>query len=366
MRAYTILLLLLLTACSSPETVTIGGAFGLTGDAAEWGQDELRAAQLAIEEANAEGGIDGKQIVLIAEDTKSSAKDTLSAVQKLIAVDGVPVIIGPTWGDSFGAVIGPLGEEAQVVQITPSGALEVAEANASYGHYFSTWYPQQPEAERHMRFLAERGYDSVVVIHDEDPFNTVFAQIYIAQAQQHGIQVQEELSIPLGTRDFRTILLRANEHGPDVVFVSIFDVAELGNIIKTMQELGMDAKLMSTASAQTNALIDSYASYAEGNIYYTFPDTGSERYREFEERFSARHGAPPTAASAGPAYDATRAAIAALRSGASSGTEVRDALAGLAIDGTIVGTLSFNEAGQIATAPFVVKTVANGTFAVVG
>src|SRR3989344_3269492 len=74
------------------DEIQIGGAFGLSGICAEWGEGELKAAQMAADEAH---------IKLIVEDTQCENKTTVNAINKLIYADGVQAIVGPTWGDSY-------------------------------------------------------------------------------------------------------------------------------------------------------------------------------------------------------------------------------------------------------------------------
>ncbi|MDO8564664.1 MAG: ABC transporter substrate-binding protein, partial [bacterium] len=108
------------------ETIKIGGAFGLSGICAEFGEGELRAVTLAIEEVNAAGGVNGKLLELITEDTQCENKTTVNAFQKLINVNRVSAIIGPTWGDSFQGGYA-ISQKAKVVSVSPSTAIEALE-----------------------------------------------------------------------------------------------------------------------------------------------------------------------------------------------------------------------------------------------
>src|ERR1043166_7021961 len=105
------------------DAIKIGAAVGETGICADWGEGEFKAAQLAVDEANSVGGIAGKKIELIAEDTQCDAKGTINAVKKLIDVDHVESIIGPTWGDSFQGSY-PLITSAHIVAVSPSISIE--------------------------------------------------------------------------------------------------------------------------------------------------------------------------------------------------------------------------------------------------
>ena len=85
-----------LTACqpTSGDVIKIGFIGPLTGDAAAYGVDTLNGAQLKVEEINAAGGIDGKQLKLVPEDSKCNGSDAATAVQKLTGVDKVVAIVG--------------------------------------------------------------------------------------------------------------------------------------------------------------------------------------------------------------------------------------------------------------------------------
>src|SRR5579885_2807153 len=79
---------------SETGTVKIGAALGLTGECGNYGEGELKAAQLAVAEANQNGGIAGRKIDLIVEDTQCSPKDSVNAMQKLVQVDNVEAVVG--------------------------------------------------------------------------------------------------------------------------------------------------------------------------------------------------------------------------------------------------------------------------------
>jgi len=359
--------LVLFSGCAQPkqETIKVGGAFALTGDAATWGIDERKAVELAFAETNAAGGVNGKQLELLIEDTQADSMATATAIQKLIQVDQVKAIIGPTWGDSFGSIVGPIGEQAGVVQITPSGALEVVEFdNIDFPYYYSTWYPQLPEAEKHAEFIKKQGWKSIVIIHDQDPFNSMFSQTYQQEMEKNGIQVLQKLEVDIDEKDFRTVLTKAKSYDPNAIFVSIFQVGSLGNILRNMQELGLDVPLLATASAQTPTLLQSFASEAEAKMFYSFPDSSSDSYQLFEQKFTQKFGAVPQGPSAGTAYDAARVVIYALEQGAKSGDEIKSVLDRIDIPGTVVDKISFTPNGQIEKAPFVIKTVKDGAFVV--
>src|SRR3989344_3957989 len=106
-------------AQATTETVKLGLMLPLSGDATAYGNPIRTAAFIAADEINAKGGINGKMIEFVTEDSKCSPKDGASAAQKLVNVDKTKVIIGGACsGETLGAA--PIAEAAKVVLISPS------------------------------------------------------------------------------------------------------------------------------------------------------------------------------------------------------------------------------------------------------
>src|SRR3989338_5570175 len=199
---------------ASGETIKIGGALGLTGICAEFGEGELKATTLAVEEINAAGGINGKQLELISEDTQCDNKTTVSAFQKLINVDKVAAIIGPTWGDSFQAGY-PLLREKQVISVSPSAAIEALEFNRQPLNFiFSTWFPQRKEVTALQEYARSRRLTKFVIVHDTDPFGAMMASLFKEEAEKQKISIVEEHEVAVDTQDFKTIIARIKAKKP--------------------------------------------------------------------------------------------------------------------------------------------------------
>jgi len=90
---------------SEVNTIKIGGLSALTGKWQVGGETEANFAKIAINEINSNGGILGKPIEFILEDDKCSAKDALSAAQKMVEQDGVDIILGPSCTPASQAVV---------------------------------------------------------------------------------------------------------------------------------------------------------------------------------------------------------------------------------------------------------------------
>src|SRR3989338_7543873 len=148
-------------------TLRIGGAFALSGFASQWGEADRNGAMLAIEESNQTGGINGKRVEMIIEDTASDNTKTVFAVHKLVDVDGVQIILGPTWLDFFGGAT-PLAKEKQVILVTPSGAISAIKELEDYQYVFSTWYRSDYETRDLAQYLADNNQKRVALFFTND------------------------------------------------------------------------------------------------------------------------------------------------------------------------------------------------------
>ena len=103
----------------TPDPFRIGVMDSLTGVGESYGNPVLNAKQLAADEINAGGGINGRMLELVVEDSKCNAQDSITAYRKLTDVDGVKIILGTTCS---GAMLGaaPLAEEDGVILFSPS------------------------------------------------------------------------------------------------------------------------------------------------------------------------------------------------------------------------------------------------------
>ena len=110
------LLALLVIACGSgePDTFRIGVMESLTGAGETYGTVASQSKQMALDEINAAGGINGRMLEFVVEDSTCSAQDAITAYNKLTNVDGIKIILGTSCS---GAMLGvaPLAEEDGVV-----------------------------------------------------------------------------------------------------------------------------------------------------------------------------------------------------------------------------------------------------------
>ena len=343
---------------------TIGVAVAETGDAEEWGMGEYQVTKMLVDDLNAAGGLNGQPIELEVEDTKSTGDGTVNAILKLINIDQVPVIIGPTWVDSYQGPL-PIAENAKVTMLTPSAAIESIPDKAKWTYLFTTFWPQAPQIETMDNFMVSHGIKTLAIINDHDPFDTQFADSLQKDAQAKGITTVDREQLPIDQNDFRTEILKIKQLNPDALFIEINNVAGLGPFMKQVKELGLTARIFTSPDAQNQDAVSKFGNFMEGMTYPFLVSPTGTQYENFVSEYQAKYGILPSGPSVIPAYNAITALIAVLKEGARSGTEIRDALRNVNVPGLGVSAISFNDLGQIKEADFQMKMIHNSQFVVI-
>ena len=342
------------------DRIRLGGAFGLSGNCAAWGEGEMKAAQMAVDESNASGGINGKKINFIIEDTQCENKTTVNAIKKLISADGVQAIIGPTWGDAYQGASAVL-HNAKIAGVSPDTAMEALELeHQPIDYIFSTFAPQRKEITALQTYAIKTGIKKIAMVWDQDSYSTMMNRLFKEAAPGVGIVVTNEHEMPIGTQDFRTIIAKIKNTNPNGIFISFLAPHTKASFLKQIKELGFMGKILSAADIQDDSVLKSFGSLMDG-VIYTYPvvNVGQEAFRA---AYRTKYNADPQGPAAVNAYDAVRIIAEALRGGAVTGTEIRDALLRIRINGAFVPDLRFDEKHQVAGGVFEIKTVRNGAF----
>lgn len=343
-------------------TIKIGVAVAQTGMAAQWGEGEYNVIRMLVDEQNAKGGIDGKQIELAVEDTRSDANGTTNAILKLATVDNVAIVIGPTWGDVFQGGY-PIAQEHNIVLLSPSTALESVLNRQELTYLFSTWWPQSVEVDAFIKYAQAHSKQKIAVINDQGSFSMAFAADVVRAVEANPpLTLVDHLEMPVGSQDFRTGILKVHDAKPDLVYLLLEDDSNYGPLIKQAKELNLKLQFFSMTSAQNESLLKNFAAAVEGLIY-TYPHIdATNEYNALINSYTARYGAAPATPSFSNTINATRAAFAALESGARTGPQLREALTKVSVPGVGVSTIHFTDGRQVDSASFDIKTIKNGAF----
>jgi branched-chain amino acid transport system substrate-binding protein len=334
--------------------IKLGLIAPLTGDAATLGSDIRNGAQLAVDQLNAKGGINGSMVELIAEDGRCNGSDGASAGQKLISVDGVTAIVGGLCSSETLAVA-PIAEAAKVVLLSPTSSNPDI---TTIGTFTFRNYPSDAlKTIATAKVVAEKGYKKMAVISE----NTDFCQgmrTSLAKDLPAGTIVFDEVVDP-GTKDFRTLLTRLQGQDIDVFYVNMNSDAVMAAAVQQFRDLGFTQPILSHEVADSTNLGQLAKTAVEGLEFVTVPTAGAGT--SFETQFTSVYGAPKSSiAFAAHAYDAAGALLQTMAAQGADGTKVRDALLAMTSYKGVVGDWHFDENGDVVGVPFVLKAFKDG------
>ena len=345
------LLLALAIGCADNESNTpyrIGAMDALTGVGESYGNPLLQAKLLAVEEINAAGGINGRDLELIVEDSKCAAQDAIAAYNKLTDVDGVKIILGTTCS---GAMLGaaPLAEEEGVILLSPS-ATSPDIANAG-DYIFRTAINDLQLGVDTGNLLWVDGARRIVTITESTDYAEGARRTAVAQFERLGGSIAAAEHYSSEVIDFRSQLTKLLAEDPDALLLATQGEASGGTIIRQARELGYAGPIYSESVPTGPEALNVAGDAATGlKAVIPNPDLSSDAGRDFLASFKARYG---TAARLpwfqGSAYDNVYIAAECLKKTEddqdSSG--FRDCLYGLTWSGAIGDNYSFDENGDV-------------------
>lgn len=346
---------LCLAACqpSSDDTIKLGMIGPLTGDISSYGQDILHGAEMAIEEVNAAGGINGKQVELIAEDGKCAGGDAASAAQKLVNVDKVIAILGGQCsGETLAAA--PIAEAGKVVLLSSfSSNPQVSQA----GSYVFRNYPSDALKTKAMAaYFAKKGVTKIAIITENNDFAVGFRDSLLKDVPA-GTVVFNELVEP-GTKDFRSLITRMKSSDFQMFVPNAGQTAVMGEMIKQAREAGISQPMISHDVADSADVLAAAGAEAKDIFLLNVPTVGQGT--AFEDKFVSKYGVPKSAISSGAfAYDDAMLLMEGLKT-AKTSTELRDWMDALPSYSGVIGTFSFDENGDVVGVPYVLKTFQDG------
>lgn len=309
------------TTTAEASTYKIGVIAPLTGDAAAYGEPARNIYQIAVDEINAAGGINGKKLELDSQDSKCDGQDGVSATQKLVSSDGVKVIIGGMCsGETIPSV--PVAAGSKVVILSP-GASSSALTNIS--PYFVRDYPSDAGQGQTLATGAyNKNWKKVVIIQEETDYATALDKAFSDKFTSLGGTVMTE-QFPTNTTDFRTIVTKAKGDNADGVFVIAQTIASAQKVFKAMQDLKWSPKIIiNEVLAGDIQTLSTYKTLLEGSMAaeYGGEDSSNPKFVDLRDKYKSKYGvdAPYLSSYAQTEYDAVYM--------------VRDAIAAVGYDGT--------------------------------
>ena len=224
------------------EAVRIGLDNPLTGPLASLGKNELIGCQLAIDEINAKGGVLGRPVELIVEDsTSGDAGTAVMKARKLIGGDRVDFLLGNT-NSALSLAMAEVSNEEEILHIVPGGHTDAVTGASCHWNVFRVCSTTQMEANAVADVLIDAyGKKFYYITFDYAFGHTLEAGLVKAATALGGTRVGGDL-VPLGTSDYSSYLIKAQAANPDVI-VFLIGGDDMTNALKQAVQFGLDKKV---------------------------------------------------------------------------------------------------------------------------
>src|SRR5271168_3290654 len=279
------------------DSVKIGVDNTLTGTYAALGKNELVGNQLAVDQINAKGGVLGRPVELIVEDsTSGDAGTAVQKARKLIDRDKIDFLLGNT-NSALSLAIAEVSNEERILHIVPGGHTDAVTGASCHWNVFRVCTTTQMEANAVAAALIKAyGKKFYYLTFDYAFGHTLEAGLIRAATALGGTRVGGDL-VPLGTSDYSSYLIKAQGANPDVI---LFLIAgdDMTNALKQAVQFGLDKKVHLAGAQQEMEPLQGLPPEARIGMWvmeWYWNQPGVPHVAEFVEATKKRTGRVPTA-----------------------------------------------------------------------
>ncbi len=325
-----------------PDTILIGEVGSLTGSEATFGISARNGIEMALNEANASGGVRGKKLGVRVYDSQGKPEEAAQATTRLIAQDKVVLIIGEA-ASSVSMAMAEKAQAAGVPQITyTSTAPEVTQKG---DYIFRVCFIDPFQGLVMAKFSRENlKLSQVSVLTDnKSAYSIGLAKVFTEEFQKMGGKIAADESYSKGDTDFRAQLTALKQAKPEAVFVPGY-YTDVGLIARQARELGLQVPLLGGDGWESDKLFELGGSALNGSYFSSHYalDNPDPLLKEFAERYQKLYGGLPDSVAA-LAYDATKLAVDAMKRAPDlSGKALRDAIAATKDFPGVAGKITIN------------------------
>lgn len=333
------------------DKIKLGLNLELSGPVASYGQSEVEGIELAVEEINANGGIDGKQIEIKKVDNKSDSAEAVSVATKLTSQEKVTAIIGAaTSGNTVAQV--QIANDNKTILLSPSGTsptVTVAEDGSVNEFAFRTSFidPFQGTVAANFAINNLEVKNAAIFADNASDYAIGLAESFKTDFEKAGGEIVAEEAYVAKDTDFRSTLTRIKSKNPEFIFIPGY-YEEVGLIIKQAREMGITVPFMGADGWDSPKLVELAGAEALNNTYITnhySSEDPDEKIQEFVSNFSEKYdGKSPDAFNA-LGYDSVYLLKDAIERAETStdSTKIKDALAETKDLSLVTGVYSVDE-----------------------
>lgn len=347
---------------SGGETIKIGEYASLTGKDATFGISSHEGTLMAIEEINAAGGVLGKKLELLTEDTQCKPGEPATVVNKLVTRDNVVAVLGEV-ASSRSLEAAPICQQNKIPMISPSSTNPDVTKTGDYIFRVCFIDPFQGTVMANFATKTLKAKKVAVFTDVKSDYSKGLAKFFKERFIANGGKIAVELDYNGGDKDFKAQLTTIKAANPDGVFVPGY-YTECALISVQAKQLGLNVPLFGGDGWESSKLFEIGGKAVEGNYLSThyYPGAGSELSKRFVENYGKRWNGKMPDALAACGYDSALVLADAIkRAGTTEGSKLRDAIAATRNFPAVTGTITVNE-NRDATKSAVILKIKGGKY----
>jgi branched-chain amino acid transport system substrate-binding protein len=347
---------------SAGDTIKVGEFASLTGKDATFGISSHEGTLMAIEEINAAGGVLGKKLELLTEDTQCKAGESATVVNKLVSRDNVIAILGEV-ASSRSLEAAPICQQNKIPMISPSSTNPDVTKTGDYIFRVCFIDPFQGTVMANFATKTLKAKRVAVFTDVKSDYSKGLAKFFKEQFKANGGEIISELDYNGGDKDFKAQLTSIKAANPDGVFVPGY-YTEAALICVQAKQLGLMAPLFGGDGWESEKLTEIGGEAVEGNYFSTHysPEVATDVSKKFVENFGKRWPGQKLDALAACGYDSALVLADAIkRAGSTDPQKLRDAIAATKDFQAVTGKITINE-NRDASKSAVILQVEGGKF----
>ncbi len=313
------------------EPILIGHYGSMTGSTATFGISTDEGIRLAAEQINAAGGVLGRPVKIVTEDTQSRPEEAVTAVTKLISQDKVVALIGEV-ASSRSLAAAPIAQRARIPMLSPASTNPKVTQVGNYIFRSCFIDPFQGTVMANFAMNDPKGPKArrMAILYDvKNDYSVGLRQFFMEAVKANGGEIVADESYGEGDIDFKAQLTKIKAANPDAVYVPGY-YTEIGLIARQARGLGITVPLMGGDGWDSSKTTELGGDAVNGCFFSNHYSADDERpeVKTFVEAYRARYDGRTPDAMAILGYDAMLVMADAInRAGSTRGAAIRNALA---------------------------------------
>ena len=354
------ILSLVFWSCQKQDVVRVGAILPLTGGGATFGVSLKQGIDLPVETINASGGINGRKLEVVYEDSKGDARTGVSAFNKLTMMDKVPLVLGSM--TSIVLAIQPEADRRNVVLINTSAISPLINEKAE-DFLFNLVVNGETEAVfMAKKFQREFPDERIAVLYANNPSGAYTRDVFTQNLTRLGNSNHITESYELGATDFRIQLDRIRRSGAKYGYLLAFSSKEFADILRQTKELNLDIQWFSVSGIETRETIELAREAADG-VIYSYPKlTNDTLYSNLQAKYSAQYNTWADIFTV-TSYDAVQLIAEVMKQYGTTALDIQKGLRSIDNYYGIFGHFKLSDSGkQFVERELLWKTIENGQF----